>query len=168
MPLGQLQVRQLGASDAAAFHALRLSGLRLNPDAFGSSWEEEVDRPPERTAASLASAFVAGCEKDGVLVGIGGLRIGQSVKTRHRGVIWGIYVDPGVRGLGVGKRVMAALIDQARTEVEDLILTVSAHNDAAIALYRSLGFEPYGLDQRALKIGEDYVDELLMRLVLAG
>ncbi|WGM40891.1 GNAT family N-acetyltransferase [Caulobacter sp. NIBR1757] len=168
MTSAALQVRRLGAGDAAAFQALRLGGLRLNPDAFGSSWEEEVDRPLERTAASLASAFVAGCEKDGVLVGIGGLRIGQSVKTRHRGGIWGVYVDPRARGLGVGKRLMAALIAQARAEVEDLTLTVSAHNEAAIALYRSLGFEPYGLDRRALKIGEDYVDELLMRLVLAG
>jgi ribosomal protein S18 acetylase RimI-like enzyme len=162
------QGRRLGGGDAAAFQALRLSGLRLSPDAFGSSWEEEVDRPLERTAEALANGFVAGCERDGVLVGIGGLRIGQSVKTRHRGMIWGVYVDPDARGLGVGKRLMTALIDQARAEVEDLTLTVSAHNETAIGLYRSLGFEPYGLDRRSLKIGDDYVDELLMRLDLAA
>ncbi len=162
-----LQVRRLGASDAAAFQALRLSGLRLHPDAFGSSWEEEIARPLERTAEALASGFVAGCEQDGVLVGIGGLRIGHSVKTRHRGGIWGVYVDPGARGLGVGKRLMMALIEQARTEVEDLTLTVSAHNGTAIGLYASLGFELYGLDRGALKIDEAYIDEMLMRLVFA-
>ena len=167
MAQAALEVRRLGTSDAAAFQALRLSGLRLHPDAFGSSWEEEMGRPVERTAEALAGGYVAGCERDGVLVGIGGLRIGQAVKTRHRGGIWGVYVDPGARGLGVGKRLMTALIDQARTQVEDVTLTVSAHNEAAIALYESLGFEPYGLDRGALKIAEDYVDELLMRLVLA-
>lgn len=164
----EVDIRRLGPDDAAAFQALRLAGLRVNSDAFGSSWEEEADRPLARTAEALAAGFVAGCEREGVLVGIGGLRIGQSAKTRHRGGIWGVYVDPGARGLGVGRRLMTALIDQARTQVEDVILTVSAHNESAIGLYRSLGFEPYGLDRRALKMGEDYIDELLMRLDLTA
>ena len=33
---------------------------------------------------------------------------------------------------------------------------------AAIACYRSAGFEIYALDPRALKVGETYFDELMM------
>lgn len=161
-----LEVRRLKGDDAAAFQALRLKGLRLSSDAFGSSFEEEVARPLERIVQALGNGYVAGCEQDGVLVGIGGLRIGQTIKTRHRGGIWGVYVDPDARGLGVGKRLMTALIDEARSQVEDVTLTVSAHNETAIGLYRSLGFEAYGLDRNALKLGDGYVDEMLMRLVL--
>lgn len=166
--MSDLQVRRLRAADAAAFQALRLSGLRLHPDAFGSSFEEEVDRSLDRIAQSLEAGFVAGCERDGTLVGVAGLWIGSTVKTRHRGGLWGVFVDPTARGLRVGERLVAAIVDQARGRVEDLILTVSAHNAVAIALYRRFGFAEYGLDRRSLKLTDGYVDELLMRLELGA
>jgi ribosomal protein S18 acetylase RimI-like enzyme len=161
-----LQVRQLCGDDARAFQAIRLNGLRRHPDAFGSSWEEEVERPLGPTAEALENHFVAGCERAGVLVGVAGLRKGAALKTRHRGVVWGVYVEPEARGLGAGELLLAAIIERARTEVEDLTLTVSAHNASAIALYRKFGFLEYGLDQRALKVDGGYVDEMLMRLTL--
>ena len=84
-----------------------INGLRLHPDAFGSSFEEEVDRPLDRIGQSLETGFVAGCERDGTLVGVAGLWIGVSAKTRHRGGLWGVFVDPVARGLGVGERLVA-------------------------------------------------------------
>lgn len=161
-----LQVRRLDAADAAAFRRVRLNGLRLHPEAFGASWEEEASRPIERTAQALADGHVAGCEQDGVLVGVAGLRKGSSLKTRHRGMVWGMYVEPVARGLGVGERLMASIIETARADLEALTLTVTAQNAAALALYGKLGFVEYGRDRRALKIGDDYVDECLMRLDL--
>jgi ribosomal protein S18 acetylase RimI-like enzyme len=162
-----LQVRRLTGKDAAAFQALRLKGLREHPDAFGSSFEEEVDRSLNQIAEALDARFVAGCEREGVLVGIGGIRRGDSVKTRHRAVIWGMYVDPEARGLGAGALLLSSLIDHARGRVEDVTLTVAAHNEAAVRLYGRFGFIAYGLDPGALKLGNDYIDERLMRLVLA-
>jgi ribosomal protein S18 acetylase RimI-like enzyme len=159
-----LQVRQLCASDARSFRRVRLNGLRLHPDAFGSSWEEEANRSVDRLAEALEAGFVAGCERDGALVGVAGLRRGASLKTRHRGAVWGMYVEPDGRRLGVGGLLLAAVIERARTEIEDLTLTVAAHNQPAISLYRSFGFVEYAVDRRALKIDEEYVDELLMRL----
>ena len=161
-----LQVRRLRGDDAAAFKAVRLNGLRLHPDAFGSSFEEEVDRPLDLIAQALEANFVAGCERDGALLGIAGLRQGASVKTRHRGLLWGVFVDPAARGLGVGERLIGAIVEQARGQVEDLTLTVSAHNATAIGLYKRFGFAEYGLDRRSLKLADGYVDELLMRLDL--
>jgi RimJ/RimL family protein N-acetyltransferase len=45
-------------------------------------------------------------------------------------------------------------------------LTVVASNAAACRLYRAAGFEQYGLERRALKIGDTYYDEALMALSL--
>jgi len=56
-----LQVRRLTGKDGAAFQALRLKGLREHPDAFGSSFEEEVDRSLNQIAEALDARFVAGC-----------------------------------------------------------------------------------------------------------
>ncbi len=163
-----LQVRRLTGKDAAAFQALRLKGLREHPDAFGSSFEEEVDRSLDQIAEALDARFVAGCERNGALVGIGGIRRGDLVKTRHRAVVWGLYVDPAARGLGAGALLLSTLIDHAQGRVEDVTLTVAAHNESAVRLYRRFGFVEYGLDPRALKLAADYVDERLMRLVLEG
>jgi ribosomal protein S18 acetylase RimI-like enzyme len=64
--------------------------------------------------------------------------------------------------------VVSEAIAQARTipGLEQLLLAVVTINDAARRLYRSLGFEVYGLEPRALKQGEQYWDEELMILRL--
>jgi ribosomal protein S18 acetylase RimI-like enzyme len=49
-------------------------------------------------------------------------------------------------------------------QVEQVLLSVAATQEAAIRLYRSLGFEPFGREPRALKIGNRYVDEEYMIL----
>jgi RimJ/RimL family protein N-acetyltransferase len=41
-------------------------------------------------------------------------------------------------------------------------LTVVAGNETARRLYAGLGFEEYGLEKKALKLGDRYFDEILM------
>ena len=48
MSTSAIQIRQLTATDAASFCELRLEGLRLNPEAFGSTYDFEKDQPLER------------------------------------------------------------------------------------------------------------------------
>jgi RimJ/RimL family protein N-acetyltransferase len=43
---------------------------------------------------------------------------------------------------------------------------VVASNAAACRLYSTAGFKEYGLERRALKIGSEYYDDVLMALVL--
>jgi RimJ/RimL family protein N-acetyltransferase len=58
------------------------------------------------------------------------------------------------------------VIEQAQNLVEELSLTVVASNTAAYRLYIAAGFERYGLERRALKVGHEYYDEVLMALTL--
>jgi ribosomal protein S18 acetylase RimI-like enzyme len=48
--------------------------------------------------------------------------------------------------------------------VEQVLLSVAATQEAAIRLYRSVGFESFGREPRALRIGEQFVDEEYMIL----
>jgi ribosomal protein S18 acetylase RimI-like enzyme len=41
-------------------------------------------------------------------------------------------------------------------------LSVAVTNDRAIHFYERLGFSKYGTESRALKIGNEYIDEHLM------
>ncbi|MCY1250884.1 hypothetical protein D9M72_645760 [compost metagenome] len=67
----------------------------------------------------------------------------------------------------MSRRLVEAVVDEARGKVEQLQLTVVSSNAAAIRLYSKLGFAEYGLEKRALRIDGQYLDEVLMALALA-
>ena len=66
-----------------------------------------------------------------------------------------------MRGKGIGRKLLSSLLEIAKQDqsLEQIHLAVSTTQDAARHLYRSLGFESYGIEPRALKIDSTYVDE---------
>ena len=58
------------------------------------------------------------------------------------------------------------LLRLAEGKVEELTLSVAAHNQPAVSLYRRMCFADYGLDRHALRVNNKYVDEILMKLPL--
>ena len=103
-----------------------------------------------------------GAFHDDVLSGSAGVHVYPRLKQRHKAQLWGVYVDPSLRGRGVGAALVRAAIAHARTRVAVLQLSVQFDNAAARALYRRLGFVPYGIERRALRHdGKDYDDELM-------
>lgn len=79
-----------------------------------------------------------------------------------------MYVAESQRGFGIGQRLLSELIRRARTQpgLEQITLTVGQHQTVAKRLYASLGFQVFAQEQRALKIGGEYVDEDYMVLRL--
>lgn len=162
-------LRRLGEDDAQAYKALRLEALLDRPEAFASSWEDEQAHELPWFAARLRDGFVAGAfDAQGALVGSAGLLVPASPKLRHKGVLWGMYVSPRARGTGVAPALVQAVLDEALGRVEGVRLTVTVGNDAALRLYRRLGFEEYAREPQALKVGERYHDEILMARAVAG
>jgi ribosomal protein S18 acetylase RimI-like enzyme len=73
-----------------------------------------------------------------------------------------IAVVPAHRGCGLGKMLLAALLDEARgLGVSDVFLEVRADNEPAMALYESFGFRP--IDRRVGYYQPDGVDAIVMR-----
>lgn len=174
-----MRIRELTEADLDAYWAVRLRALREEPEAFGSSYEESKDRPLADVAARLRTISAAGnfifgaFEDDGQpdarLLGIVAFERAPGKKNRHIGDIFQMYVASEARGKGYGRALMEALIARARAldGLEQLILAVVTTNTAAIALYRALGFEVYGVQRKALKLSDDhYLDEQLMVLWL--
>ncbi len=97
---------------------------------------------------------------------IGFVREG-GVKSRHKGDIVSLYTLPTARGHGIARALMQAVIDYAKQQgIEQLHLAVVTTARPARNLYRSLGFQTYGLAPRTLKLGERYWDEEFMLLEL--
>lgn len=156
-------LRRVGAADAEAFRELRLEGLRNHPEAFGSSWEEESERSLDWFKGRLERNIVLTGSADNVHpLGVAALEIQQALKLRHKGFLWGMYVRPEARGSGLAEALVKRLLSEARGVVEEVHLSVVTTNDAAVRLYTRLGFREYGLEHRAMKIGDRYYDEVLM------
>ena len=156
-------LRRLSASDAEGFRELRLEGLRNHPEAFGSSWEEESEKPLAWFRERLEkSTVLAGVADDGQILGVAALAVQEALKTRHKGFLWGMYVRPEARGTGLAAALVERLLSEAQGTVEEVQLVVVTTNEAAIRLYSRYGFKPYGIERRALKVQGRYYDELLM------
>jgi ribosomal protein S18 acetylase RimI-like enzyme len=158
----QIQIRRLTPADAALFRNIRLEGLRLNPEAFGSTFEAENARPVAFFAERLGGSKIIGAFQGSELVGIAGLLIGQGQKEAHKGRLVGMYVRPGARKSGVGQRLVEAIIEAARQSVELIQLSVVRDNEAARRLYERLGFMEWGVEKDALKQDGRYYDEIHM------
>ena len=110
--------------------------------------------------------FVLGAFDASRLIGMAGFFRRQGEKVCHRGEIWGVYVSIQHRAKGIGRALLEELVRQLRSQpgLEQVALGVSAGNIPARRLYEALGFEVYGCEARAVKVGDAYVDENLMVL----
>jgi RimJ/RimL family protein N-acetyltransferase len=167
-PQNLIKVRRLETLDVPSYRELRLEALKSHPEAFSSSWEDEVDKPASWWTERLETSVVLGgwIDDSPLLLGVAGLRVHTATKLLHRGVLWGMYVRPQARGTGLSASLVQRVIEHAQNLVEEISLTVVASNTAAYRLYSAAGFERYGLERRALKVGDQYYDEVLMALTL--
>jgi ribosomal protein S18 acetylase RimI-like enzyme len=92
----------------------------------------------------------------------------RGLKERHKGSIWGVYLNASARGKGIGRKLLETLLERTvKCEgLEQIVLSVATTQAAASSLYRSLGFVPFGREPRALKVGDCYIDEEYMVLHL--
>jgi [ribosomal protein S18]-alanine N-acetyltransferase len=101
-----------------------------------------------RELASTHNHYV-GARIAGTLVGYAGIsRLGRTPPFEYE--VHTIGVDPACQGLGIGRRLLDELLGFAEGGV--VYLEVRTDNEAAIALYRSVGFEQIGLRRRYYRV----------------
>lgn len=166
MPSDATIRRLVAPADAESFRAVRLEALRKSPEAFSSDYRDEAEWPLERFAGRLETSLVLGAFEEGRLVGMAGFYVEPGAKRVHKGYLVGVYVRPSARGRGLARRLVSAILGEARERVEIVLLGVGRANTTARRLYTELGFQEYGLERDALKVGDRYIDEVLMALDL--
>jgi putative acetyltransferase len=157
-----ITIRSQEPQDAAEASALMgqpgiFEGTLQLPDMPVASRIEHMQKVEAQSCRLVALA-------DGRIVGLAGLHpVSSSLRRAHcRGL--GIGIAAGWQGRGVGRLLIARLLDWADNWAGVLRVELEVHvdNERAIGLYRALGFEQEGRHRAfALKDGA-YVDALCM------
>ncbi|MBK7080479.1 MAG: GNAT family N-acetyltransferase [Betaproteobacteria bacterium] len=164
-----MSVRRLVPSQAAAYRALMLDAYTLHPEAYTSSAEERGALPLSWWESRLAedqrpAELVLGAFHAGELAGVAGLSFEAREKARHKATLFGLYVRPESRHLGLGRQLVEAALAQAgaRPGVRLVQLTVTQGNDDAHRLYARHGFVDFGLEPLAVAVGGGFVAKIHM------
>jgi len=144
----------------------QIKGIYEQPDNYAQTlqlpfpslekWQKFLSSPSDNFYSLVA-------ERDGQIVGQLGMECFQSPRRRHVANI-GMAVDSKCLRQGVGEKLLLSAIDLALNwlAIRRIELEVYTDNDAAIALYKKLGFEQEGLAKGyAFKDGQ-FVDVIYM------
>ena len=162
--------RILNKSDLEAYRRVRLECLKLHPENFGSTYEEESAGDSLFLDKILAKKdtreFLMGAFHHDELIGICGLRQEGRLKTDHRGEIGQMYVRPSHAGKGIGVKLLIAALTKAfeNPVIDQVTLGVVAVNESAVTLYKNLGFVQYGRLENSFKGDGKGWPQLLMVL----
>jgi phosphinothricin acetyltransferase len=163
---GVLTIRPATPADAPAIASIYNQGIedRL------ATLETQLRSPEERRewlAARGPRHPVVVLEADGCVVGWASLNSFNPRPAYDNVADISVYVERGWRGRGVGRRLLARLIELGRAiGYHKLVLAAFPFNEAGMALYRRLGFSPVGIYREQGMLDGRWVDVIAMEQIL--
>jgi L-amino acid N-acyltransferase YncA len=167
----QVQIREAGPDDAEAIVRI------LNPiiaagvyTVFDTPFTPDSEREYIRNFPTRGVFLLAVSQRDDQVVGFQSMEpfAGYTHAFDHVGVL-GTYVDLDWRRQGVATQLFRATFAAAvRKGYEKIFTFVRADNPAALKTYLRQGFRTVGTAHRQARIGDRYVDEIIIEKFLAG
>lgn len=157
-----MTIIQLNTDHISQYKALRLKGLQTDPEAFGALYEEEINQPDSFWESRLKNNNIFGAFEKENLIGIIHFNKLSQIKTKHRGILWGMFVDLEWQNKKIGSQLLTHLLEYAKNHAQQIHLSCVTNNDAAVGLYKKYGFIIYGTEPDSLYFKNTYYDEYLM------
>ena len=141
---GTPMIRPVAAGEAEALRELRLRALVDSPEAFVSDVESESAHEPahweQLTAGGDERIVLVAQDEGGRLAGM----VGGGWFDRERGIahLWGLWVEPAIRGSGVGAALVRGILEWAVGAGAGSVRlgVIDPGGDGTTAFYRRLGF----------------------------
>ena len=156
------EIRLLTSKDSVDYRQLRLHALKNFPTYYGTSYDEALEKTDASYVQMIEKYDIFGVYLNQEISAIAMFAQAEGKHTEHFGNIYQVYVHKDKQNLSIGSKLMGAVIEHAKTKVQQIYICVSAHNKAAIALYKKFDFEIYGTEPKSLYIDNNYYDEHLM------
>ncbi len=141
---------------------LRLEALKLEPLAYGSSYEEEQNLSRVTWQARISRVLFAVVDNNPV--GIIRYDYETHQKNGHVANIYSVYVNKKYRNQGIGNQLMSSVIKKIREKrgIRKVKLTVNPAQESAVKLYQKHGFNSVGVCKDETCINGKFYDELVM------
>ena len=169
-PKGTVVIRDASLADAEQFRKLRLLALQESPTAFSADYEVNANYSINFWKGRLKPdnhGIIVFAEYENELVGMTGIRKGDSSKTKHSAGIWGVYVHPEWRGLHIAEGLINMCCEWAKLRGAKIVkLAVVSMNESALRLYERIGFSVYGTEPQGIFHEGKYYDEHWMSKLL--
>lgn len=158
-----VSIKTLNVNESNDFRTIRLSALKNSPEMFGSTYMAEVDKPLDFFENCLLNSTVFGAYHKNKIIGLATLTQDSGIKFSHKASLSSVFIEPEFQRKGVANSLLSAVIEHSKKHVEQILLTVADNNKPAIQLYEKFGFQTYGVEKKAMKVNEQYIDEVLMK-----
>jgi phosphinothricin acetyltransferase len=164
--LADYRVRLATEADAEAICRIYNQGIedRL------ATLETELRTPDERRqwmASRSPRHPVIVAEDAGALAGWGSLNLFNARPAYRFVADFSVYIERGWRGKGVGRVLLARLIELGREHgYHKLVLSAFPFNPGGMALYEKMGFRTVGIYKEQGQLDGQWVDTIVMERLL--
>ena len=161
------RVRAATAADAEAICRIYNQGIEDRV----ATLETELRTSDERAAGLAAKGprhpVIVGERAGAAVIGWGSLNPFNPREAYRHVVDFSIYVERGYRGKGVGKVMLARLIELAREHrFHKMVLSAFPDNAGGMALYERMGFRTVGVYKEQGVLDGRWVDTIVMEKLL--
>lgn len=144
--MNNIEIVSLLPEDWQQYRDLRLRALKEEPQAFGSTYEDNSKHPDEYWQQRLedtinkSTQWLVFARLNGVLVGMVGA---FTEKEPDNARVIAVYVTPDTRGKGISKMLMKELLARIKTNdnIKKITVDVNPEQEAALNLYKNSGFQ---------------------------
>lgn len=152
---------QLPPDSWQVYRELRLEALQNDPQAFGGSYEEEINLTPTNWQNRLKSMWFAWT--DNQIIGMIGLVQNKEMGIKHYAFLVSLWVKPAYRRQGIGALLIKHVQKDAPTkQLRKILLHVTKTQPGALRLYEPVGFKKVGTLKENLFKDNRYLDQDLM------
>jgi phosphinothricin acetyltransferase len=163
--LHELVIRPATSSDAAQIAAIYNVGIDERGATFETAPRSEADMT--RRIAEDARYPILVAARDGQVAGWAGIS-GYRPRDCYAGIgEFSIYIARDARGQGIGKRLLDALVDEARRlGYWKLVSRIFDFNTASLALSRSCGFREVGTYEKHGRLDGRWLDVVIVERLI--
>jgi RimJ/RimL family protein N-acetyltransferase len=163
---GSVAIVQLGEDDWEKYRAIRLAALQEDPLAFAGIYAEEINIPEIEWRKHMHTIWFA--LVDAQIIGSIGLVHDTKIRYQQNAWLYAFWIHPSYRSQGIGMHLLFYIqkIAQLRN-VHKVSLQVTSTQQAAIAVYKRIGFKIVGHFREEIYDNGMYYDLYRMELLMS-